>query len=210
MSVTKCAMGDTAKAVSADTAAALPGPSDISCQEPLNNAVLRLCSWLFTERWGRADPFSAPFLMGVHFPNCTNSSCVRWLESQSREDAACDQNLQWKQIRSLGQILWKSVSGRLQNKGVTTMSWNGYRRHQLLPSMWMKQGTTKICLKELESAANINKIKYQGLNTVAASTAFLPSPSYLIIVYSLSHVQLFATPWPAAHQASLSLTNCQS
>ena len=105
----------------------------------------------------------------------------------------------------------KSVSGRLQNKGVTTMSWNGYRRHQLLPSMWMKQGTTKICLKEqLESAANINKIKYQGLNTVAASTAFLPSPFYLIIVYSLSHVQLFATPWPAAHQASLSLTNCQS
>ena len=34
-SVTKCAMGDTAKAVSADTAAALPGPSDSSCQESL-------------------------------------------------------------------------------------------------------------------------------------------------------------------------------
>lgn len=67
-SVTKCAMGDTAKAVSADTVAALPGPSDSSCQEPLNNAVLRLCSWLFTERWGRADPFSAPFLMGHAFP----------------------------------------------------------------------------------------------------------------------------------------------
>lgn len=65
-SVTKCAMGDTAKAVSADTA--LPGPSDSSCQESLNNAVLRLCSWLFTERWGRADPFSAPFLMGHAFP----------------------------------------------------------------------------------------------------------------------------------------------
>ena len=67
-SVTKCAMGDTAKAVSADTAAALPEPSDSSCQESLNNAVLRLCSWLFTERWGRADPFSAPFLMGHAFP----------------------------------------------------------------------------------------------------------------------------------------------
>ena len=27
---------------------------------------------------------------------------------------------------------------------------------------------------------------------------------------SVSHVQLFATPWTAAHQASLSITNCQS
>ena len=26
-------------------------------------------------------------------------------------------------------------------------------------------------------------------------------------VYSLSHVQLFATPWTAAHQASVSITN---
>ena len=29
-------------------------------------------------------------------------------------------------------------------------------------------------------------------------------------VQSLSHVQLFVTPWTAAHQASLSITNCQS
>ena len=29
-------------------------------------------------------------------------------------------------------------------------------------------------------------------------------------VQSLSHVQLFATPWTAARQASLSITNCQS
>ena len=29
-------------------------------------------------------------------------------------------------------------------------------------------------------------------------------------VQSLSHVQLFATPWTAAHQASLSITNCRS
>ena len=29
-------------------------------------------------------------------------------------------------------------------------------------------------------------------------------------VQSLSYVQLFATPWTAAHQASLSITNCQS
>ena len=29
-------------------------------------------------------------------------------------------------------------------------------------------------------------------------------------VQSLSHVRLFATPWTAAHQASLSITSCQS
>ena len=35
--------------------------------------------------------------------------------------------------------------------------------------------------------------------------------SYIISsVQSLSHVQLFATPWTAARQASLSVTNCQS
>ena len=32
----------------------------------------------------------------------------------------------------------------------------------------------------------------------------------LISVQSLSHVQLFATPWTAAHQASLSITNSWS
>ena len=32
----------------------------------------------------------------------------------------------------------------------------------------------------------------------------------LSCVQSLSHVRLFATPWTAAHQASLSITNSQS
>ena len=31
-----------------------------------------------------------------------------------------------------------------------------------------------------------------------------------MLVQSLSRVQLFATPWTAARQASLSITNCQS
>ena len=34
--------------------------------------------------------------------------------------------------------------------------------------------------------------------------------NYLISVQSLSHNQLFATPWITAHQASLSITNSQS
>ena len=33
---------------------------------------------------------------------------------------------------------------------------------------------------------------------------------YICSVQSLSHVRLFATPWTAAHQASLSITNSQS
>ena len=32
----------------------------------------------------------------------------------------------------------------------------------------------------------------------------------IVVVQSLSHVQLFATPWTAAYQASLSITNSQS
>ena len=44
------------------------------------------------------------------------------------------------------------------------------------------------------------------------STSLLFMYRYLCIgsVQSLSHVQLFATPWTAAHQASLSITNSRS
>ena len=38
---------------------------------------------------------------------------------------------------------------------------------------------------------------------------FIIHPSFCL-VQSLSHIQLFATPWTAAHQASLSITNSQS
>ena len=33
---------------------------------------------------------------------------------------------------------------------------------------------------------------------------------HVVVLQSLSHVQLFATPWTAAHQASLSITNSWS
>ena len=33
---------------------------------------------------------------------------------------------------------------------------------------------------------------------------------FVVVIQSFSHVQLFATPWTAAHQASLSITNSQS
>ena len=37
-----------------------------------------------------------------------------------------------------------------------------------------------------------------------------PHPNSIRSVQSLSHVQLFATPWTAARQASLSITNSRS
>ena len=37
-----------------------------------------------------------------------------------------------------------------------------------------------------------------------------PPAMEIVIVQSLSHVQLFATLWTAAHQASLSITNSRS
>ena len=42
------------------------------------------------------------------------------------------------------------------------------------------------------------------------STSWLLPVMPFSSVQSLSHVQLFATPWTAAHQASLSITNSQS
>ena len=58
-----------------------------------------------------------------------------------------------------------------------------------------------------------------GTGRLMMSTLLIPThhhPQYteasllLFIVQSLNHVQLFETPWPAAHQASLSFTISQS
>ena len=38
----------------------------------------------------------------------------------------------------------------------------------------------------------------------------LPVPCFVIVVQSLSHVQLFSTPWTAAHQVSLPITISRS
>ena len=45
---------------------------------------------------------------------------------------------------------------------------------------------------------------------ITEKLAFYPSDSQFSSVQSLSHVQLFATPWTAAHQSSLSITNSRS
>ena len=50
------------------------------------------------------------------------------------------------------------------------------------------------------------------LNNVSGEVfCFICFPLFqLSSVQSLSHVQVFVTPWTAAHQASLSITNSQS
>ena len=48
------------------------------------------------------------------------------------------------------------------------------------------------------------------LSSLVISICFITKPKGYQSVESLSHVQLFATPWTAAHQASLSNTNSQS
>ena len=53
-----------------------------------------------------------------------------------------------------------------------------------------------------------NPVSVSGIFCYLLSNALLVQAPF--VVQSLSHVRLFATPWTAAHQASLSLTICQS
>ena len=51
---------------------------------------------------------------------------------------------------------------------------------------------------------------YQGLYYLLYDQRFCIESVQFSSVQLLSHVQLFATPWTAAHQASLSITNSRS
>ena len=55
----------------------------------------------------------------------------------------------------------------------------------------------------------INSYSPFGVSTSRIRGCPCPSVQFSS-VQALSHVRLFATPWPAAHQASLSITNSQS
>ncbi|KAB0345975.1 hypothetical protein FD755_024373 [Muntiacus reevesi] len=49
-----------------------------------------------------------------------------------------------------------------------------------------------------------------GTRVLSAETSLCPPPPQFSSVQLLNHVQLFATPWSVAHQASLSITNSKS
>ena len=57
---------------------------------------------------------------------------------------------------------------------------------------------------------SMNSLDFYSYLFVILSVAVYIMCEYISSVRSLSCVQLFATPWTAAHQASLSITNCQS
>ena len=64
-----------------------------------------------------------------------------------------------------------------------------------------------------EELGTIHQVKCQAKNTLTVITYKIGAMKLMITdgsVQSLNHVQLFATPWTAARQASLSITNSQS
>ena len=60
---------------------------------------------------------------------------------------------------------------------------------------------------EIINITNLYKIKQNNIYYNSYTVYHMP---VVIVVQSLSHVQLFTTPWTAAHQASLSFTITQS
>ena len=73
------------------------------------------------------------------------------------------------------------------------------------------------CFNNTALLDSYNQVKAKGLKALSIvlySSLFLQRESWLHLqfrsVQSLSHVQLFVTPWTAAHQASLSITNSWS
>ena len=69
----------------------------------------------------------------------------------------------------------------------------------------------EMCLSNKE-ITQIGRLVYWVSITNLLYLKMFPRKKYMCIssIQALSHVQLFATPWIAAHQASLSLTNSRS
>jgi len=79
---------------------------------------------------------------------------------------------------------------------------------RLWPSQWPTSGTSKP-----SSPSAITAGRLQCLSCLKSGSLLGTCSKLLcvkILLFSLSVVQLFATPWTAAHQASLSITNSQS
>ena len=65
-------------------------------------------------------------------------------------------------------------------------------------------------LKDSWATIHASYFKPLSLGEGVVTEQELTSTSYFSPVQSISHVRLFVTPWIAAHQASLSITNSQS
>ena len=102
-------------------------------------------------------------------------------------------------------------------EGQSSMSCNGSQHWQKIRFTW---GTSRFKLDlekaeepEIKSPTCAGSSKKQDSFRKTSISALLTMPKPLTVFSSvqlLSHVRLFATPWTAAHQASLSITNSQS
>ena len=77
------------------------------------------------------------------------------------------------------------------------------KRFFLLSSLQLNSMTQRACFLKAESAL-------ENMQNNEEKTRIYPFSTQFSSVQSLSHVQLFATPWIAACQASLSITNSWS
>ena len=74
-------------------------------------------------------------------------------------------------------------------------------------AIWFSQSYMFITL--VDHSFILILLNHLGIST--SNSIFLASPSsYLLSSVHFSHIQLFTTPWTAAHQASLSITNSWS
>ena len=97
------------------------------------------------------------------------------------------------------------------------MSCNGSQHWQKIRFTW---GTSRFKLDlekaeepEIKSPTSIGSSKKHKSSRKIFTSSLSTMPKPLTVFSSvqlLSHVRLFATPWTAAHQASLSITNSQS
>ena len=90
--------------------------------------------------------------------------------------------------------------------------WEGARRRQLRVS-WTARKSNQSILKEINPEYSLDglmlKLKLQYFGHLMGRTDLLKKTQFSS-VQSLSCVRLFETPWTAARQASLSITNSRS
>ena len=72
--------------------------------------------------------------------------------------------------------------------------------------LWLSDAKSWLIGKELDAGKDWR----QNEKVVAEDDSLIALTTQFSSVQLLSHVRLFVTPWPAAHQASLSITNSQS
>ena len=153
----------------------------------------------------------------------SSSSCRR--KKVAFVNNGCDRNSKTKTFKKsyfteVLQLLFSNPVDRalLTNMCVkTTMSFlRGWNEHVVLHthtwvwSWWVLQGKCH----NFSGSRWVHSPLFQG-GLVSVTWSHLHQPSHPCFetsssVQSLSHVCIFATPWTAAHQASLSITNSQS